>query len=211
MRFHVYFIFLMVHMLSMTRSGQVDLISFVKSSNVHFLMWWFIKFIIASSISIIELDKVNQSLDSFLISFFSLLLAGSETWWKSWSRWWRKAQCRGISRISIEMLVAEHHHHRVRWASWLKIGWMDLMGRTPAVLNWSVNITFFQMIAAARQTTSESEFFFLLHSTATRSMLSSARLVLRPAAAAVDIHYASWTEQKKTQHRMFSLGLLKQN
>lgn len=76
MRFHVSFIFLMVHMLSMTRSGQVDLISFVKSSNVHFLMWWFIKFIIASSISIIELDKVNQSLDSFLISFFSLLLVG---------------------------------------------------------------------------------------------------------------------------------------
>jgi hypothetical protein len=28
----------------------------------YFLMWWFIKLIIASSISIIELDKVNQSL-----------------------------------------------------------------------------------------------------------------------------------------------------
>lgn len=157
MRLHVSYIFLMVHMLSMTRSGQVDLISFVKSSNVHFLMWWFIKFIIASSISIIELDKVNQSLDSFLISFF-LSCWPAETWWKSWSSMVKKStMSRNFSNFNW-MLVAEHHH-RVRWASWLKIGWMDLMGRTPAVLNWSVNITFFQMIAAARQTTSESEFF----------------------------------------------------
>lgn len=128
-------------MLSMTRSGQVDLISFVKSSNVYFLMWWFIKFIIASSISIIELDKVNQSLDSFLISIFLLLLAGWDMVKELKPMVKKSTMSRNFSNFNW-MLVAEHHH-RVRWASWLKIGWMDLMGRTPAVLNWSVNITFF--------------------------------------------------------------------
>lgn len=171
-----------------SRSHHIGLIisfrcAFEIREQVHFLMWWFIKLIIASSISIIELDKVNQSLD-----FHSVYFVGHEKKVKE--------RLRNFSNFNWKKKHSSHcsHHRELEHDS--RSDGFD--GSNSSRFKLEREHIFF----SHRRADKWIIHFFLLFSTMFNVKFStSVGWWLRPAA--VDIHYSRWTVKKLSRARIF--------